>query len=157
MQAVADQAAGVFSLQTPDGRVDLWAAPEVGGGKCFVLAINDGPADPPSDFRAIGSCDSQLPRFLYSNPGVAVPWPVSFGEMPDVALVLVRVFRAAQVEIQLSEGKTMPLRIVDGFGLAAIPPNLIPPGNRQPITVVARDDAGKIIANDPLLYSRSVF
>lgn len=156
MQAVADQAAGVVSLQTPDGPVNLWAAPEVGGGKCFVVAINDTPDQNASNFRAIGSCDSQLPRYLYSNPNVMIPWPVSFGAITDASFVVVRVFRAPQVEVRFRDGSTLPLRIVDGFSLVAVPPNSIPPGGQKPITVVARDANGTIIATDPLLYSRSV-
>jgi hypothetical protein len=155
MQAVADQASGVLSLQTPDGIVDLWAAPEVGGGKCFVVAINDA-TNQASSYRAIGSCDSQLPRYLYSKPEVMVPWPVSFADMPDVAFVVVRVFRASNVEVRFSDGSTLQLRIVDGFGIAAVPPHSVPPGNNQPITVVARDSIGTVIATDPLLYSKSV-
>jgi hypothetical protein len=76
--------------------------------------------------------------------------------MPDVAFVVVRVFRASNVEVRFSDGSTLQLRIVDGFGIAAVPPHSVPPGNNQPITVVARDSKGTVIATDPLLYSKSV-
>src|SRR5579884_1951579 len=50
------RAHGIVSLQTADGLVDLWAAPEGGGGQCWILEIAVPSADPP--FRSAGSCDS---------------------------------------------------------------------------------------------------
>lgn len=152
-QAVADKAVGVLRLHGPDGPVDLYAAPLVGGGKCFMLRITV-KENPP---EGIGRCDdSQGPRSDYSNPDAIVPWAVSFGQMPDAAFVLVRVFDAASVEVKFTDGSTMPLRIVDGFAVAAIPPDSIPPGSRPPVMVIARDSSGKVIASDPLRYMSGV-
>jgi hypothetical protein len=155
MQAVTDQAVGVLSLQTPRGPLNLWAAPEVGGGKCFMLQINVARETSDNGFNAIGSCDSQMPRLGYSNPKAILPWPVSFGEIPDVSFVMVRVFDAASVDVKFSDGSTTPLRIVDSFALAAIPADSIPPGARPAVTVIAKDKSGNVIASDPLRYESS--
>jgi hypothetical protein len=37
-KAVVSKAHGVIQLQTKDGRIDLWAAPARGGGKCSLIA-----------------------------------------------------------------------------------------------------------------------
>jgi hypothetical protein len=156
-QAIADKAVGVLRLRTPDGPISLYAAPKIGGGKCFMLRIEVNAAPPDPGFRTIGTCDgSQGPRSDYSNPDAIVPWAASFGEMPDAAFVLVRVFDAAGVEVRFSDGSTMPLQIVDGFALAAIPPNSIPPGTRPPVTVIATNADGRVIATDPLKHMSSV-
>jgi hypothetical protein len=156
-QAIAAKAVGVLRLRTPDGPVALYAAPKVGGGKCFMLRINVNDAPPDPGFRTIGTCDdSQGPRSDYSNPDAIVPWAASFGEMPDASFVLVRVFDAAGVEVKFNDGSTMPLQIVDGFALAAIPPDSIPPGPRPPVTVIAKDASGRVIATDPVLHMSSV-
>jgi hypothetical protein len=38
-KAVVSKAHGVIQLQTKDGRIDLWAAPARGGGKCFLITL----------------------------------------------------------------------------------------------------------------------
>jgi len=107
--------------------------------------------------EAIGRCDdSQGPRSDYSNPDAIVPWAVSFAEMRDAAFVLVRVFNAASVEVKFSDNSTMPLQIVDGFALGAIPPDSIPPNGRPPVTVIAKNSSGNVVATDPLLHMSGV-
>lgn len=45
--AVVSKAHGVIQLQTKDGRIDLWAAPARGGGKCFLIAWQRNRGYPP--------------------------------------------------------------------------------------------------------------
>jgi hypothetical protein len=150
--AVAERAHGVVRLRTPGGSFELWTAPEKGGGECFMVEAH---ASSGAAERSFGSCDSQLPRYLYSHPDVMVPWPVSFGNVPGMTLVLVRVFHADAVELQVDES-VKPLQVVDGFALAAVPAGRVPPGANAPVILNAKNAEGATIATDELRYASGV-
>jgi hypothetical protein len=152
-QAVTERAHGVARPRTPGGFFDLWSAPEKAGGECFMVVSH--PADASADSTSFGSCDSQLLRYLYSRPDVMVPWPVSFRNIPDVTVILVRVFNADTVELRL-DGSSEPLRVVDGYVLAAVPADRIPPGQNTPVTLVAKDASGATIATDELRFASGI-
>jgi len=136
---------GVVRLDTADGSVTVWAAPEDGGGQCFQLQTNVAVADGGDGFRSVGTCDSTLRiHSPYSNPDAVVPWPVSFAQHGQVVFVLVRVYSAAKVMLKLADGSEPELQIVDGFALAAVP------AQEQPVRVLATDPSGTIIADDPV-------
>jgi hypothetical protein len=153
-QAVTERAHGVARLRTPGGFFDLWSAPEKGGGECFMVVSHPAAASAES-VTSFGSCDSQLPRYLYSRPDVMVPWPVSFGNIPNVTVILVRVFNADSVELRL-DGSSEPLRVVDDYVLAAVPADRIPPGQNTPVTLVAKDASGATIATDELRFASGI-
>lgn len=139
------QAHGVTSLSTPEGQVDLWAAPEGGGGQCWSLELA-GPSD--AQQGSVGSCDSNATHASsVAYPAFAGPllvWPLSFAEMPHLWLALVRVYSAAAVQLKLPDGETTRLPISEGFALASIPTSA------RTATIIATNAAGKILETRPI-------
>jgi hypothetical protein len=148
------QTHGVVALDTIDGRVDLWAAPEQGGGQCWNLQIKIQAAAPDPGYRSAGSCDSNVDYAnakAYPNfPNPIVTWPVTFTERPNVWLVLVRVYNAASIQLQHSDGTEDTLPVIDGFALAALP------NTEKTATIVAKDASGATIASTLVDPSHSV-
>lgn len=137
------EAHGIISLATSDGTVDVWGAPEGGGGKCWIVEIPTPSQDPP--FRSAGSCDSSATHASSAAyPSFAGPllvWPLRFDQMPHVWLVLVRVYSAVSVDLKLPSGETTPLPVTENFALAQIPSSV------QTGTILARNGAGNIIGS----------
>lgn len=129
------QARGVLEIATADGPLDLWAAPNDAGGRCWFVDFADDPAGP-DGANGFGGCDdparSRAPivwgaAWTYSHPSLLTVYG------------LVRV-PAERVELSYADGTTKALPVVQGFFLDAV-------GSDTKVDrIVARDAAGLTVA-----------
>jgi hypothetical protein len=140
----AGKAHGVLQVQTRYGPLDLWAAPELGGGKCWILIWMRKTSNPHGSFE--GTC---------SNPAVSAP-PIDVGigwaTHPIPVLSGSVTGRATTVEVKLSNGYTMTLPVVEHLVLGVVP---LQPGARLPgvAFAIGRDASGKVVACEGLFES----
>lgn len=131
--ADASQAHGVLQLQTADGPLDLWAAPELDGiGSCwFVGWESDLHADP-----AIGNSSCT------SADGPAIN-PQTYNDASHPYTVLVGSVTGAEttLDVTLTDGSTTTLPVVEHLFLGALPPG------SEPASIVGRDAAGNVVAS----------
>jgi len=115
-KAVVGKAHGVIQLQTKDGRIDLWAAPARGSGKCFLVTVQrrDYPAINvgcyPATLQTAGS--SVVHNLIWTSRDYYLH--------RNYNLVNGRAYGGAtSLRVTLSNHKTKTLRVVEGLFLGA--------------------------------------
>ena len=122
-QAIASRAHGVLALRTAGGPVYLWAAPRRGGGICWLLQLGS---------LTNASCDQTWPpsrRLTFSTLG---------GYLLSEQFIYGRALGGAtNVVVNLSDGETAKLPVVEGLFVGAFPKHV------HPLEVAAYDASGK--------------
>jgi len=122
-QAIAARAHGVLALRTADGPVYLWAAPRRGGGSCWLLQLGS---------LTNAACDQTWPsseRLTFSTfGGTLISGQFIYGQALGAA---------ASVVVNLSDGETTKLPVVEGLFMGAFPKHV------HPLEVAAYDASGK--------------
>jgi hypothetical protein len=109
------QAHGVIEIQTTDGPVDLWAAPNDQRGQCYFIAFANDPREAGGQ-PGFGGCDP--PRAPASNINWGSVWAAPH---PTLITIWGHVFvPAAKVEIGLEDGSKVTLPVVEGFFLGSL-------------------------------------
>jgi hypothetical protein len=123
-QAIASRAHGVLALRTADGPAYLWAAPRRGGGICWLLQVGS---------LLNSSCDGTWPpdrRLTFSTLGALV--------YPSEQFIFGRALGGAtSVVVNLSNGETTKLPVVEGLFMGAFPKHV------HPLEVTSYDASGK--------------
>jgi hypothetical protein len=131
--ADASKAYGVLALETKDGPVYLWAAPERGGrpGTCYLLEVYVRP-----NVRAptTGGCDDGPQRLRLEASAL---YGAAF---PRGRYLLGRAPEGVLVRVELSDGSRLKLPVYRTFFLAQIP------SRTHPVLVDAYDAAGHVVA-----------
>jgi hypothetical protein len=125
--AIAARAHGVVALQTADGPVYLWAAPRRGGGICWLLQLVAAKAA--GDFS---TCDETWPVDQQLTFG-------TFGTIyyPSEQLIVGQALGgASSVVVDLSNGQTTKLPVVEGLFMGAFPKHV------HPLEVASYDATG---------------
>ncbi len=130
--ADASQAHGVFQLQTADGPLDLWAAPELdGSGTCwFVGWESELTAD-----QAIGNGGCAL--------GLSPIAPSTYNEAshPSYTVIVGSVTGSeTTLAVTLTDGQTTTLPVAEHLFLGAVP------GGSELASIVGRDVNGDVVA-----------
>jgi hypothetical protein len=106
------------ALESSLGPVYLWVDPMTGGGRCTLLEVVEAPKPPPGLPRGGVNCRSRPPADR----------PIEGGETGDrvdgeyLHLTVGQVNRRiARLEVALTDGRVVPIRLVDGFFLAELP------------------------------------
>jgi hypothetical protein len=106
------------ALDSSRGPVYLWVAPMMGGGECTLLEVVEAPKPPPGLPRGGVNCGSGPPAHR----------PIEGGETGDrvdgeyLHLAVGQVHpRIARLELSLTDGRAVPIRLVEGFFLAELP------------------------------------
>jgi hypothetical protein len=105
---------GVIAIQTSDGPVYLWSAPEHGGGACFFVEYADELAP------AAGGCATA------ASPNPKNILPGSYWTRSHASLQIVYGYTysgATSVEVDLTNGSTLQLPVTEQYFLAAIDAN----------------------------------
>lgn len=113
---LAEQARGFMQVTSPGGPLSVWGAPTKDGGLCVFVWF----AGEVVDGRLIGltHCNKPAPRVDFS-PGVQT------GEVRGQRVVLVEGWAKqpiASIELRLSDGSSLPVRMVERYYLAALAP-----------------------------------
>src|SRR2546430_2740060 len=115
-QPEGSRAHGVIEIQTPDGRERLWAAPtEQGGTWWWIDFANDPPVN--GSQPGFGACDT-VENMHTNTIATGLTW-----EEPHSALMTLfgRVdVQADRVVVQLADGSTRTLPVVEGAFLASV-------------------------------------
>lgn len=107
---LADEARGVFAIESPDGPIFLWAAPTEDGRQCWLLqATSETPG-------GVGSCDgtdeerSLRPETLWSE------------NRPSVVIVHARIYDDAitRVDAVLDGAREVSLAVAAGHALGTV-------------------------------------
>lgn len=130
--AIANKAYGVLELDTPDGPVYLWAAPERGSaGLCSVLQVYVKPRPAPLELTG---CDAHTRPML--EAGV-----YGGAAFPSGNFVQGRARGgAASVLVELSNGERLRLPVRRTFFLGHIPKHT------HPVRTTSFDAAGRMVA-----------
>jgi hypothetical protein len=114
--ANVSQAHGVLEVETSDGPEDLWVAPNDQGGQCSFIDFADDP--PGSDGQyGFGGC---YPSGGFDPSGI--DWgPVWVEPHPTLQTLSGRLtVPATRVEVDLANGSTLHLPVVENFFLASL-------------------------------------
>jgi hypothetical protein len=132
--ADASKAHGVLQLQTSDGPLDLWAAPETdGGGTCWFLGWESNI----SAEHAIGngSCTT-------SNDTAITPETYNDASHPSYTVLVGSVTGSeTTLDVTLTNGSTTTLPVAEHLFLGALPPG------SQLASITGRDAAGQVVAS----------
>jgi hypothetical protein len=110
------QAHGVLEVQTSDGPEDLWAAPNDQGGQCWFIDFADDPPGPDGQY-GFGGC--------YPSGGFA-PSGIDWGAVwiephPTLETLWGHLsVPASRVEVDLANGSTLHLQVVENVFLASL-------------------------------------
>jgi hypothetical protein len=128
------KAHGVLQLQTSDGLLDMWAAPELdGSGSCWFIGWE-------SDMRAdraggLGGC-------MQAGQDVIAPGTYNDASHPAYTLLNGYVTGSEKtLDVTLEDGSTTTIPVVEHLFLAALPH-----GSGLPASIVGRDAAGTVVA-----------
>jgi hypothetical protein len=120
------------ALESSLGSVYLWVDPMTGGGRCTLLEVVEAPKPPPGLPRGGVNCGSRPPADR----------PIAGGETGErvdgeyLHLTVGQVNRRiARLEVALTDGRVVPIRLVDGFFLAELPAGTLAdrvPGCKEP-------------------------
>lgn len=146
-KAIASKAHGVIQVQTADGPIDLWAAPASDGGTCYFVGW-----------------ESELRKTRAGGTSTCVPATAkrsnaqSFGEhnlefewWGDYLHRNYRVAngyaygRATTVRVNLSDGSSKTLPVVEGLFLGAVHQSLHWRLRPKLVSVVTRDAHGHVV------------
>jgi hypothetical protein len=135
-RADASKAHGVLQLQTSDGPLDLWAAPELdGNGTCWFFGWE---SDMHGDQAGGGGSCTQD-----GGPAVA---PTTFNDAnhPSYTIVVGGVTGSATtLDVTLTDGSTTTLPVVEHLFLGAFP------HGSAAASIVGRDPSGNVVASWP--------
>jgi hypothetical protein len=154
--ADVSQAHGVLEVQTPDGLEDLWVAPNDQNGACWFIDFAEDPPGPDGQY-GFGGCypfaSFALGRSREGAYGVL--WPSTFRRLqsgidwgavwihlhPTLQTLWGRLTVAAtRVEVDLANGSTLHLPVVESFFLASL-------SQDDRVTEIrAYDDSGAVVA-----------
>jgi hypothetical protein len=127
-QAIASRAHGVLALRTADGPAYLWAAPRRGGGVCWLVQLAAAKGS-----GGTSSCDETWPpdrRLTYGTLGAVF--------YPSEQFIFGRALGGAvSVVVDLSNGETTKLPVVEGLFMGAYPKHV------HPLEVASYDAIGK--------------
>ncbi|HZD86392.1 MAG TPA: hypothetical protein VE088_00125 [Gaiellaceae bacterium] len=132
--ADAGKAHGVLQLQTSDGPLDLWAAPETdGSGTCWFVGWE---ADIGTDHAiGTGSCTT-------GNDAAIAPETYNDANHPAYTVLVGSVTGSeTTLDVTLTDGSTTTLPVAEHLFLGALPP-----GSRL-ASITGRDAAGDIVAS----------
>jgi hypothetical protein len=132
--ADASKAHGVLQLQTSDGPLDLWAAPETeGSGTCWFVGWE---SDISTDHAiGTGSCTT-------SNDAAITPETYNDASHPaDMVLVGSVAGSETTLDVTLTNGSTTTLPVAEHLFLGALPPG------SQVASITGRDATGNVIAS----------
>lgn len=126
---IADEARGVFAIETPDGPIYLWAAPTEDGRQCWLLQALSTPG-------GSGSCDGIGEQAPFR------PEILSTEERPSVQIVHARISddTITAVDVLLDDAPRVPLAIADGHALGTVS------SNAKITALVARNATGEEVA-----------
>jgi hypothetical protein len=131
-RADANKAHGVLQLQTTDGPLDMWAAPESdGNGTCwFVGWESDMQAD---NAQGSGSCTEP------DNSGIDPGW--EWGAPHPTYTILDGSVTGDEttLDVTLTDGETTTLPVVEHLFLAALP------RGSKPASITGRDAQGNVV------------
>lgn len=129
--AIAARAHGVLALRTADGPVYLWVAPRRGGGVCWLVQLAA------AKWAGVSAtCDETWP--------VKQRLSFEFGTTiySSEQLISGRALGgAASVVVNLSDGETTRLPVVEGLFMGAVPKHV------HPLVVASYDATGKRVAS----------
>lgn len=134
--ADATKAHGVVQLDTSDGPLDMWAAPESdGSGSCwFVAWESDIHGDTPA---GSGGCTQ-------GDQAAIAPATVSFASHGAYTILDGSVTGPeTTLDVTLTDGSTTTLPVVEHLFLAALP------HGSNPASIVGRDANGTVVATFP--------
>jgi hypothetical protein len=135
--ADASKAHGVLQLQTNDGPLDLWAAPELNGnGRCWFVGW-DSELNGPNGPRGVNSCtqtDAQPFNWMGWNDANHPSYTVLIGSVNGSETTL---------DVTLADGSTTTLPVVEHLFLGALP------HGSKVQTILGRDAAGNVVATWP--------
>jgi hypothetical protein len=153
--AKVSEAHGVLEVQTSDGPEDLWVAPNDQNGACWFIDFADDPPGPDGQY-GFGGCypfaGFTLGRSRAAIYGVLSPRPKSLFDGIDWGAVWIYPHPALQtvwgrltvpatrVEVDLANGSTLHLPVVESFFLASLSKD------DRVTEIQAYDDSGAIVA-----------
>jgi hypothetical protein len=122
-------------VHSPRGPSVLWASPAYGGGWCEAL---------------------QQPRLRFNRLSVSCIWPKSWmrrrigltGYMPRLFFGRVPQRSAHSLRLNLSDGRSLPVSMRDGFFLLRVPDQVL--AHTAPRALVAVDQRGLRVAREPI-------
>jgi len=118
-QADVSHAHGVIEIQTPDGPLDLWAAPNDQGGQCFFIDYANDPVGSSGGKPGTGGC---ITPDTYGDSKIVVDGPEWGIDHPDLLTVYGSVeVDAATVKIGLQDGSALSAPVAEHFFLVSIP------------------------------------
>jgi hypothetical protein len=133
-QADVSQAHGVLEVQTSDGPEDLWVAPNDRGGSCWFIDFANDPPGPDGQY-GFGGCypwaDFALGRsqkgayamiWPSGRPSTDIDWgAVWINPHPTLQTLWGHLnVSATRVEVDLANGSTLHLSVVESFFLASL-------------------------------------
>jgi hypothetical protein len=133
------RAVGVAELHTSAATVTLWAVPRRGGGECWLFVLR--PAAHARRVDSSGSCDPSTGSA--ASVISSVQW-LHAGALPGVLVLHARVRDVGDVQIELASGQRIPMEVVSGHALAAVP------SDSTVTAVVARDAQGDVVQTTPV-------
>jgi hypothetical protein len=108
------RAHGVLEVQTSDGPLDLWVAPNDQGGNCWWVDFAGDPEGPDGKY-GFGGCDTP-------DAAAIEPAMVWVAPHPDLVTLWGRVHVPAdRVVVELQDGSSSTLPVVEGGFLASFP------------------------------------
>ena len=132
--ADASKSHGVLQLQTSDGPLDLWAAPEAdGSGTCWLVGWE---SDISADHAiGTGSCTE-------SNDAAINPRTYNDASHPSYTVLVGSVTGSeTTLDVTLTNGSTTTLPVAEHLFLGALPPG------SQLASITGRDATGNVVAS----------
>ena len=123
---------GVVELETPEGTVSLWEAPQTSGGECWVWNFDLRTAHRPVTQE---ECDQPA---MMGMPITSTSW-LRAARLPNLVIVDARL-NAARAEVEFSGGATYPMEIVAGYAVAAVSTD------EQPLRIIAENARGQTLS-----------
>jgi hypothetical protein len=138
--ADVSQIHGVIAVQTSKGDLlDLWSAPEQGGGACYLLELTK-PVAPDTSFFPTSGCNPETPTNTPYSTNISYSryWKLN----GPLVISGYTYNNAASVEIDLADGSTLRLPVVERYFLAAIGPTGRLDPNGQVSQIISYDAQG---------------
>jgi hypothetical protein len=133
-KVLVGQAHGLLAVQTPAGLLRIWGAPTSDGGLCTYMRV-DGASN------GWLSCDSLAPD---SGPLVGAAEERSEGGKTVRYVSGQARDEVASIELRLTNGTTLPVRLVGSFFFRALFPG------QEPAALVGRDSSGEVVSELPV-------
>ena len=132
-RADASKAHGVLQLDTSDGPLDMWAAPELdGAGTCWFVGWE---SDMHADHALGGGTCTEA-----DDPAIDPSWGWGIDHPAYTVLHGSVTGDEKTLDVTLTDGRTMTLPVVEHLFLAALP------HGPEPASITGRDASGKVVA-----------